>query len=38
MKRKYRYRSARDGRFVSKDYAAANPDTTIRELIKPKVP
>lgn len=31
VKRLFRYRSAVDGEFVSKAYAEANPDTTIRE-------
>jgi len=31
IKRAFRYRSAVDGEFVSKEYAEANPDTTIRE-------
>ena len=31
VKRLFRYRSAVDGEFVSKKYAEANPDTTIRE-------
>lgn len=34
---KYRYRSAITGRFVSKDFAEANPDTTIRETVKDEV-
>jgi hypothetical protein len=31
---KYRYRSAETGRFVSKDYAAIHPATTVRERIE----
>lgn len=31
VKRAFRYRSAKDGEFVTKAYAEANPDTTIRE-------
>lgn len=30
----YRYRSAITGRYVSATYAAANPDTTVRERVK----
>jgi hypothetical protein len=31
MKRKYRYRSAITGRFVSEKYAKRNPKTTVKE-------
>jgi len=31
--KKYRYRSAITGRFVSKEFAEANPETTIRQEI-----
>lgn len=31
MKTLYRYRSAITGTYVSKEYAEANPDTTVRE-------
>jgi len=33
-KLKYRYRSAITGRFVTREYALRNPNTTIREAIK----
>ena len=33
---KYRYRSAVTGRWVTKEYADANPDTTVRVSVKPK--
>lgn len=35
VKRVFRYRSAETGLFVSKKHAAANPDTTVRERVKP---
>ena len=31
VKRAFRYRSAKDGEYVTKQYAQANPDTTVRE-------
>lgn len=31
-----RSRSAKDGRFVSKEEAKANPDTTVNEAVKPR--
>jgi hypothetical protein len=34
MKRKYRYRSAITGRFVSEKYAQKHPTTTVREKAK----
>ncbi len=34
MKRKYRYRSSIDGRYVSWLYAKLHPSTTQRELIR----
>lgn len=34
MKRKYRYRSAITGRFVSEKYAKRNPKTTVKEKAK----
>lgn len=34
MKSGYRYRSSITGRYVSKEYAADNPDTTVRERVK----
>ena len=37
MKRRYVYRSAKSGRFVSAAYAKAHPDTTLRQAVKPKV-
>lgn len=30
---KYRYRSSITGRYVSKEYAVDNPDTTVRERV-----
>ena len=35
VKRVFRYRSAVSGEFVSKQHADANPDTTVRERVKP---
>lgn len=35
---RYVYRSAITGRFVSKAYADANPDTTVRQRIKEATP
>lgn len=32
--KKYRYRSAITGRYVTKDYAQENPETTVREEVK----
>jgi hypothetical protein len=34
-RRRYRYRSAVWGRFVSEAYAKAHPRTTVRERVKP---
>lgn len=33
-KKKYRYRSSKTGKFVTKEYALANPETTEKEAIK----
>ena len=33
MKRRFRHRSARTGRFVTAKYAARHPKTTIRERV-----
>lgn len=32
----YRFRSAITGLFVTKEFAEKNPDTTVREKVKPK--
>lgn len=34
-KTKYRYRSAITGKVVTAKFAAANPDTTVKEKVKP---
>jgi len=34
MKRTYRYRSARTGRYVTKQYAEKHPKTTVRESVR----
>ena len=34
---RYRYRSAITGKFVTKAYAEANPDTTVREKVYMRV-
>lgn len=36
MNKTYRYRSSITGRFVSKEYALANPDTTQKCEVKPR--
>lgn len=35
-RRRYVYRSAVTGRYVTPEYAAANPRKTVREAVKPK--
>ncbi len=36
MRTKYKYRSAKTGHYVTEEYAKANPDTTVREAVKPR--
>lgn len=36
FKKKYVYRSAKDGRYVSRAYALLHPATTVREAVKEK--
>jgi hypothetical protein len=35
-KKSYRYRCARTGRYVTKEYAEKNPDTTVRITVRNK--
>lgn len=37
MKRRYVYRSAVNGRFVSKEFAERNPGRTVREFVRPPI-
>lgn len=32
-KHRYRYRDAKTGRYVTREYAEAHPDTTVRERV-----